>query len=151
MRAQLKDIMVQQRMSLASCGTDWDIVRKCICAAYFHQAAKLKGIGEYVNIRTGMPCHLHPTSSLFGMGYTPDYIVYHELVMTTKEYMQCVTAVDGEWLAELGPMFYSVKQAGKSRQVRTLCSRKMLLPVGKVVLWPAVEGSSLSDPTLLTR
>lgn len=41
-RAQLKDIMVQQRMSLASCGTDWDIVRKCICAAYFHQAAKLK-------------------------------------------------------------------------------------------------------------
>lgn len=31
--------------------------------------------------------------------------------------MQCVTAVDGEWLAELGPMFYSVKQAGKSRQV----------------------------------
>lgn len=115
-RAQLKDIMVQQRMSLASCGTDWDIVRKCICAAYFHQAAKLKGIGEYVNIRTGMPCHLHPTSSLFGMGYTPDYIVYHELVMTTKEYMQCVTAVDGEWLAELGPMFYSVKQAGKSRQ-----------------------------------
>ncbi|KAJ7312208.1 hypothetical protein JRQ81_006590 [Phrynocephalus forsythii] len=116
-RAQLKDIMVQQRMSLASCGTDWDVVRKCICAAYFHQAAKLKGIGEYVNIRTGMPCHLHPTSSLFGMGYTPDYIVYHELVMTTKEYMQCVTAVDGEWLAELGPMFYSIKHAGKSRQV----------------------------------
>ncbi|XP_028979712.1 pre-mRNA-splicing factor ATP-dependent RNA helicase PRP16 isoform X2 [Esox lucius] len=114
-RSQLKDIMVQQRMNLVSCGSDWDVIRKCICAAYFHQAAKLKGIGEYVNVRTGMPCHLHPTSSLFGMGYTPDYITYHELVMTTKEYMQCVTAVDGEWLAELGPMFYSVKQAGKSR------------------------------------
>uniref|UniRef100_W5KAC0 Pre-mRNA-splicing factor ATP-dependent RNA helicase PRP16 n=1 Tax=Astyanax mexicanus TaxID=7994 RepID=W5KAC0_ASTMX len=115
-RAQLKDIMVQQKMNLTSCGSDWDVIRKCICAAYFHQAAKLKGIGEYVNVRTGMPCHLHPTSSLFGMGYTPDYITYHELVMTTKEYMQCVTAVDGEWLAELGPMFYSIKHAGKSRQ-----------------------------------
>uniref|UniRef100_A0A671XQV8 Pre-mRNA-splicing factor ATP-dependent RNA helicase PRP16 n=1 Tax=Sparus aurata TaxID=8175 RepID=A0A671XQV8_SPAAU len=115
-RSQLKDIMVQQRMNLISCGSDWDIIRKCICAAYFHQAAKLKGIGEYVNVRTGMPCHLHPTSSLFGMGYTPDYIIYHELVMTTKEYMQCVTAVDGEWLAELGPMFYSIKHAGRSRQ-----------------------------------
>lgn len=34
--------------------------------------------------------------------------------------MQCVTAVDGEWLAELGPMFYSVKQAGKSRQVKVV-------------------------------
>merc|ERR1719354_1062793 len=49
------------------------------------------------------------------MGYTPDYITYQELVMTTKEYMQCVTAVDGEWLAEMGPMFYSIKHAGKSR------------------------------------
>ena len=37
-----------------------------------------------MNMRTGMPCHLHPTSALFGMGFTPDYIVYHELVMTSK-------------------------------------------------------------------
>lgn len=41
-RAQLKDIMVQQKMNLISCGSDWDVIRKCICAAYFHQAAKLK-------------------------------------------------------------------------------------------------------------
>ena len=37
-----------------------------------------------------------------------------------QEYMQCVTAVDGRWLAELGPMFYSVKDANKSRTVRFL-------------------------------
>ncbi|XP_076357902.1 ATP-dependent RNA helicase l(1)G0007 isoform X2 [Tachypleus tridentatus] len=114
-RQQLKEIMVQQKMDIASCGSEWDFIRKCICSAYFHQAARLKGIGEYVNCRTGMPCHLHPTSALFGMGFTPDYIVYHELVMTAKEYMQCVTAVDGNWLAELGPMFYAVKESGKSR------------------------------------
>ena len=52
------------------------------------QAARLKGIGEYVSTRTGVPMHLHPTSALFGMGFTADHIVYHELVMTTKEYMQ---------------------------------------------------------------
>ncbi|KRY50191.1 putative pre-mRNA-splicing factor ATP-dependent RNA helicase mog-1 [Trichinella britovi] len=115
-RAQLKDIMDQQKMPIQSCGTDWDIVRKCICSAYFHNAARLKGIGEYVNLRTGIPCFLHPTSALFGMGYTPDYVVYHELVMTAKEYMQCVTAVDGYWLAELGPMFYTVKESGSSRK-----------------------------------
>lgn len=114
-RQQLKDIMDQQKIGIISCGTDWDIIRKCICSAYFHQAARLKGIGEYVNCRTGMPCHIHPTSALFGMGYTPDYVVYHELVMTAKEYMQSVTAVDGQWLAELGPMFYSIKESAKSR------------------------------------
>nr|KAG5707205.1 hypothetical protein BaRGS_017889 [Batillaria attramentaria] len=115
---QLREIMEQQKMELVSCGTDWDIIRKCICSAYFHQAARLKGLGEYVNTRTGMPCHLHPTSALFGMGFTADYIVYHELVMTSKEYMQCVTAVEGQWLAELGPMFYSIKDSNKTRQER---------------------------------
>ncbi|XP_005178244.1 pre-mRNA-splicing factor ATP-dependent RNA helicase PRP16 [Musca domestica] len=113
-RQQLKDIMIQQKLSVKSCGTDWDIIRKCICSAYFYQAARLKGIGEYVNLRTGMPCHLHPTSALYGLGTTPDYVVYHELVMTAKEYMQCATAVDGYWLAELGPMFFSVKETGRS-------------------------------------
>ena len=31
--------------------------------------------------------------------------------------MQCVTAVDGYWLAELGPMFYTVKESTKTRLV----------------------------------
>ena len=75
-----------------------------------------------MNVRTGMPCNLHPTSSLFGMGFTPDYVVYHELVMTSKEYMQNVTAVDGEWLAELGPMFYSVKDTTNNNRAVSLLS-----------------------------
>ena len=41
-RQQLKDIMDQQKLPLVSSGTEWDIVRKCICSAYFHQAARLK-------------------------------------------------------------------------------------------------------------
>jgi HrpA-like helicases len=117
-RGQMLDIMKQNHMSIKSCGTNWDIVRKVICSAYFHNTARLKGLGEYVNMRTGLPCILHPTSALYGLGNTPDYICYHELVMTTKEYMQCVTAVDPLWLAELGPMFFSVKEDFKSRMER---------------------------------
>nr|CAI5831091.1 unnamed protein product [Callosobruchus analis] len=126
-RQQLKDILVQQKLDVKSCGTDWDIVRKCICSAYFHQAARLKGIGEYVNLRTGMPCHLHPTSALFGLGNTPDYVVYHELVMTAREYMRCVTSVDGQWLAELGPMFFSLKESGKSGRAKKKQAAEHLL------------------------
>ena len=108
-RTQLLDIMQQQKIPITSSGSDWDVVRKAICSAYFHNAAKLKGIGEYNNCRSGMPCFLHPSSALYGLGYTPDYLVYHELVYTSKEYMQCVTAVDPEWLAEMGPLFFSIK------------------------------------------
>ena len=53
-RAQLKEIMDSQKCKLISCGNNWDLIRKCICAAYFHAAAKLKGLSEYVNIRTGL-------------------------------------------------------------------------------------------------
>jgi pre-mRNA-splicing factor ATP-dependent RNA helicase DHX38/PRP16 len=31
-RQQLKDILVQQKIEVISCGTEWDIIRKCICS-----------------------------------------------------------------------------------------------------------------------
>lgn len=114
-RSQLLDILKQQKIPISSCGTDWDVVRKAVCSAYFHNSARLKGIGEYVNTRSGAPCHLHPSSALYGLGYTPEYVVYHELILTAKEYMQCVSAVEPQWLAELGPMFFSVKDSHTSR------------------------------------
>ncbi|KAL4065767.1 P-loop containing nucleoside triphosphate hydrolase protein [Scleroderma yunnanense] len=109
-RSQLEDIMKFQKMEIISAGTDFDIIRKAITAGYFHQAARVKGIGEYVNIRTGLPTHLHPTSALYGLGYTPTYVVYHELILTSKEYMTQVTAVDAYWLGDLGSVFYSVRE-----------------------------------------
>ncbi|KAL8271108.1 hypothetical protein Esti_004962 [Eimeria stiedai] len=112
-REQLVDVMTQQGMPDNSCGTDWDVLRKAICAGYLQHAAKLRGIGEYVNLRTSVPCHVHPTSALFSAGYTPDYVVYHELLLTTKEYMRNVTAVDARWLADLGPMFFSLRRMGQ--------------------------------------
>jgi pre-mRNA-splicing factor ATP-dependent RNA helicase DHX38/PRP16 len=109
-RDQLHDIMVNsQKMEYVSCGTDWDVIRKCICSGYYHQAAKVKGIGEYINLRTSVTIQLHPTSALYGLGYLPDYVIYHELILTSKEYMSCVTSVDPHWLADLGGVFYSLK------------------------------------------
>lgn len=113
-RGQLADIMRQQGMAVVSCGTDWDVVRRAICSAYAVNAARLKGVGEYVNLLTGMPCHVHPSSALFGLGYTPDYVVYHELTFTTKEYLLCVTAVEPQWLAQSSPL-YSLKEAGAGK------------------------------------
>ena len=42
MRAQLLDIMTQQKIPMRSSGGDHDIVRKAVCSAYFHNAAKVK-------------------------------------------------------------------------------------------------------------
>lgn len=139
-RDQLLDIMNKQKMPLVSCGTDWDTIRKCICSGFFHQAARVKGIGEFLNLRTCVTMALHPTSALYGIGHVPEYVVYHELLLTSKEYMSTVTSVDphvsyhspnsafvspssqlthsSQWLAELGGVFYSVKEKGYSQRNR---------------------------------
>lgn len=114
-REQLVYIVQQDKtITMRSCGTDWDIIRKCICSGYFAQAAKVRGLGEYMNLRTNVVMQLHPTSALYGLGFLPDYVVYHELILTSKEYMSTVTAVDPYWLAELGGVFYSIKEKGYS-------------------------------------
>jgi len=128
-REQIVDIMKVQELAITSCGTDWDVIRKCICSGYYHQAAKVKGIGEYINLRTSVTVQLHPTSALYGLGFLPDYVVYHELILTSKEYMSTVTSVDPHWLAELGGVFYSVKEKGYSarekRVIETEFNRRM--------------------------
>ena len=35
-----------------------------------------------------------------------DRVLYHELVLTTKEYMREVTALDPKWLVEFAPAFF---------------------------------------------
>jgi len=120
-RLQLLDILAKHKIKVKSCGKDWDMVRKAVCAGYFVHSAKMKGLGDYVNLLTGMPASLHPSSALFGLGYTPDYAVYHELVFTGKsEYMNCVTAVEPLWLAELGPAFFSVRGGLAAARLKAL-------------------------------
>lgn len=114
---QLKHIMRTHKYSISSTD-DEETIKRCICKSYFHQAAMLKNLKEYQNLRTGMPCHLHPTSALFNAGSLPKYIIYDELVMTTKEYMHCATAVQAEWLADLGPMFYSLRTSAYNEEKR---------------------------------
>jgi pre-mRNA-splicing factor ATP-dependent RNA helicase DHX38/PRP16 len=111
-REQLVEIIKGESMSLTSCD-DWDTIRRAVASAYYYQAARRKGMSNYINIRSGVVCGLHPTSSIYGTGMTPDYVVYHELVFTKKEYMSCVTAVEPQWLASarFGPLLYTIKTA----------------------------------------
>lgn len=39
----------------------------------------------------------------------PRWVVYHELVLTSKEYMRIVSEIKSEWLVEIAPHFYSKK------------------------------------------
>lgn len=111
-REQVLDIVRSVGMSETSCD-DWDLVRRAIASAFYYQAARRKNVSDYINIRSAVVSGLHPTSSLYGTGLSPDYVVYHELIMTKKEFMSCVTAVEPQWLADAGPKLYVLRQVGE--------------------------------------
>ena len=48
--------------------------------------------------------YIHPSSALFQKN--PDWVVYHELVLTTKEYMRNICVIDPRWLPEVAPQFF---------------------------------------------
>ncbi|KAL0315774.1 UNVERIFIED_CONTAM: putative pre-splicing factor ATP-dependent RNA helicase DEAH5 [Sesamum radiatum] len=74
----------------------------------------------YRTLVENQPVYIHPSSALFQR--QPDWVIYHELVMTTKEYMREVTVVDPKWLVELAPRFFKVadptKMSKRKRQER---------------------------------
>ncbi|KAG0658877.1 DEAH-box RNA helicase prp16 [Monosporozyma unispora] len=121
-RRQLVKVMRENDIPLVSSGSDWNIVRRSICSGFAHQAAKVTGLRKYVNLRTGMAVELHPTSALYGLGDPPTSVVYHELLMTSKEYMCFVTAVDPFWLMEFGPLIYDIKRV---KQYEDDCSTSL--------------------------
>ncbi|XP_039660342.1 LOW QUALITY PROTEIN: probable ATP-dependent RNA helicase DHX37 [Perca fluviatilis] len=49
------------------------------------------------------PVYIHPTSALFKT--LPDFIVYQEIMETTKMYMRGVSAIEAEWIPELLPQY----------------------------------------------
>ena len=40
----------------------------------------------------------------------PRWVVYHELVLTSKEFMRTVSEIKPGWLVEIAPHFYSKKE-----------------------------------------
>ena len=57
--------------------------------------------------------------------------------------MQCVTAVDGHWLAELGPMFFSVKQSDKTVASKGKAREHMQVNFKLFLIWSSLSRISL--------
>jgi ATP-dependent RNA helicase DHX8/PRP22 len=110
-RKQLVTIMDRYRLDLISAGKNYKIICKAICAGFFTNAAKKDPQEGYKTLVDQTPVYIHPSSSLFQKN--PEYVIYHELVLTTKEYMRNIMVIDAKWLVELAPAFYKQADANK--------------------------------------
>nr|XP_043623603.1 probable pre-mRNA-splicing factor ATP-dependent RNA helicase DEAH5 [Erigeron canadensis] len=119
-RKQLLSIMDKYKLDVVSAGKNFTKIRKAITAGFFFHAARKDPQEGYRTIVENQPVYIHPSSALFQR--QPDWVIYHELVMTTKEYMREACVVDPKWLVELAPRFFKVsdptKMSKRKRQER---------------------------------
>ncbi|PTB64849.1 P-loop containing nucleoside triphosphate hydrolase protein [Trichoderma citrinoviride] len=105
-RDQLVKIMERYKHPIVSCGRDTQKVRQALCTGFFRNAARKDPQEGYKTLTEGTPVYLHPSSALFGK--QAEWIIYHTLVLTTKEYMHCTTSIEPKWLVEAAPTFFKV-------------------------------------------
>jgi ATP-dependent RNA helicase DHX8/PRP22 len=120
-REQLVKIMERCHHPVISCGRKTEQVRRALCAGFFRNAARREaesgsGAGCYKTLIEGTPVSVHPSSVLFGK--QAEWVVYHELVLTTREYMRWTTSIEPKWLVEAAPTFFKVAGTGGTMSKR---------------------------------
>merc|ERR1711990_61736 len=101
-------------------------------------------MGGYRTMVEGSPVSIHPSSALFNKN--PEWLVYHELVLTSKEYMRNGMGIEPKWLVELAPRFFKRADAGQlstAKRRQKIEPRAALRPVQPGGVVAAVEAARL--------
>ena len=110
-RKQLLTIMDRYRLDIVSCGRDTTAIRRALVSGFFAHAAKKDPQEGFKTVVENQQVYVHPSSAVYQR--PPDWVIYHELVLTTKEYMREVTVIDPHWLVELAPNFFQLADPAK--------------------------------------
>lgn len=103
----LLSVILQMNMKLESSQSDLANVRRCLAHGLFTNAAQLQPDGSYVALDTLQAVAIHPSSVLFQA--KPAYVVFNELLHTSRCYMRDLCLVDGDWLQEAAPEYFRRK------------------------------------------
>uniref|UniRef100_A0A7S3PGC3 RNA helicase n=1 Tax=Aplanochytrium stocchinoi TaxID=215587 RepID=A0A7S3PGC3_9STRA len=120
-RAQLSRIMTKLDLPLVS--TDFSSknyytnITKAITAGYFQQVAHLQRVGDYLTIRDNQRVSLHPSC---GLRNKPEWVLYHEFVLTTKNFIRTCIQIRPEWLLEVSPAYYDMSKFPECEAKRVL-------------------------------
>ncbi|KAI4460463.1 atp-dependent rna helicase [Holotrichia oblita] len=110
-RKQLLGIMDRHKLDVVSAEKNTVRVQKAVCSGFFRNAAKKDPQEGYRTLVDSQVVYIHPSSALFNR--QPEWVIYHELVQTTKEYMREVTTIDPKWLVEFAPAFFKFSDPTK--------------------------------------
>ncbi|XP_064419625.1 pre-mRNA-splicing factor ATP-dependent RNA helicase DHX15 isoform X3 [Latimeria chalumnae] len=126
-RQQLSRIM--DRFNLPRRSTDFTSrdyyinIRKALVTGYFMQVAHLERTGHYLTVKDNQVVQLHPSTVL---DHKPEWVLYNEFVLTTKNYIRTCTDIKPEWLAKIAPQYYDMgnfPQCEAKRQLERIIAK----------------------------
>ncbi|EAR90543.1 DEAD/DEAH-box helicase, putative (macronuclear) [Tetrahymena thermophila SB210] len=118
MAVKIHDQLCKQvkRMGLKVNNSEDDIegILRALVTAFFMNVAQLQPDGSYRNLRNKEILYLHPTSIL-NINF-PQWVIYSEVVFSTKYYMREVSEVDPKWLLELASHYFEDQRLKQAEQ-----------------------------------
>eukprot|EP00056_Hartaetosiga_gracilis_P006216 m.94293 g.94293 ORF g.94293 m.94293 type:complete len:1049 (+) comp12409_c0_seq3:50-3196(+) len=122
-REQLEGLMERVEIEVTSSPNDNVAIRKAITSGFFYHTARFGKGGSYRTVKNSQSVFIHPHSSLFEKNVR--WVIYHELVFTTKEYIRQVIEIENKWLLEVAPHYY------KPKEIEDTAGKKMPKNKGK--------------------
>jgi len=108
-RQQLVRIMEKLQLPMVSAEFSskdyYTNIRKCLVDGMFMHVAHLERSGHYLTVKDNQVVAIHPSSVI---DQKPQWVLFEEFVLTSKNYVRTVTAVRVEWLVEIAPHYYDM-------------------------------------------
>ncbi|CAK8675524.1 unnamed protein product [Clavelina lepadiformis] len=122
--ARIMDRFALPRRSTEFTSRDYYInIRKALVAGFFMQVAHLERTGHYLTVKDNQVVQLHPSTCL---DHKPEWVLYNEFVLTTKNYIRTCTDVKPEWLVKVAPQYYNMSnfpQCEAKRQLERIAAK----------------------------
>ena len=143
-RTQLRSLCDRVEVDVRSDNSPMPIA-KAITAGFFFNAAKFQKNGTYRTVKSKQVVDIHPSSSLFAprggrreavaakqQKPPPEMLVYHELVLTSKEFIRQITPIQEDWLQEIAPHYY--QNVGKSKTGMSQTKKVRMVSGGRAIV-----------------
>ncbi|KAM8903732.1 putative ATP-dependent RNA helicase DHX40 isoform 2-T3 [Spinachia spinachia] len=90
-------------------GEKSELFRRCLCAGYFTNVAR-RSVGKVFCTMDGhgSMVHIHPSSSLFDHEGELNWIVFHDVLVTSKVYIRTACPIRYDWVKDLLPKLHEV-------------------------------------------
>uniref|UniRef100_A0AAQ5XQY0 RNA helicase n=1 Tax=Amphiprion ocellaris TaxID=80972 RepID=A0AAQ5XQY0_AMPOC len=90
-------------------GNRSELLRRCLCTGYFTNVAR-RSVGKVFCTMDGhgSMVHIHPSSSLFDQEAELNWVIFHDVLVTSRVYIRTVCPIRYEWVKDLLPKLHEV-------------------------------------------